>query len=77
LTTSVVDNYSKLTAWIVDTGSNLPPANLPPMSLKSIVVGNSCTPSIACIFAKVKKFEMLLLGLSGAWRKMIHAKNVK
>jgi hypothetical protein len=57
-------------ASVTDTHGNLPPvANLPPVSLTPVVhLDLQFSPRI------VKKFEMILMLLSGAWGKVIHDK---
>ncbi len=72
----VVDTGGKFAAGVVDTGGNLPPvsltlvANLPPVSLTPVV-----HLDLRREFSK--KFEMILMLLSGAWGKVIHEKNLK
>ncbi len=69
----VVDTGGKFAAGVVDTGGNLPPvsltlvANLPPL----------CTLTCEYLREFSKKFEIILMLLSGAWGKMIHEKNLK
>ncbi len=69
----VIDTGGKFAAGVVDTGSNFPPvANLPPVLLTPVV-------HLACEYLPEfsKKFEMILMLLSGAWGKVIHGKNLK
>ncbi len=71
----VVDTGGKFAAGVVDIGGNMPPvsltpvANLPPVSLTSVACEYLCEFS--------KKFEMILLLLSGVRGKVIHEKNLK
>ncbi len=60
----VIDTGGKFSAGVVDTGGNLPPVSLTP---------------VACEYLREfsKKFEMVLMLLSGAWGKVIHEKNLK
>ncbi len=70
-----VDTGGKFAADVVDTGGNLPPVPLvllPPVSLTPVVhLDLRISPRI------FKKFEMILMLLSGAWGKVIHEKNLK
>ncbi len=64
---SVVDTGGKFAAGVVDTGGNLPSvsltlvANLPPVSLT-----RWCTLTCEYLCEFSKKFEMILMLLSGA-----------
>ncbi len=85
----VVDTGGKFGASVIDTGGNLPPvsltpvANLPPLSLTpvanlpplSLTPVEHLTCEYLCEFSK--KFQMILMLLSGAWGKVIHEKNLK
>jgi hypothetical protein len=63
----VVDTGGKFAAGVVDTGGNLPPVSLTPVVHLDLRI----SPRI------FKKFEMILMLLSGAWGKVIHEKNLK
>jgi hypothetical protein len=78
-------------AGVVDTGGNLPSAsltpaaNLPPVSttqgelVAKFAAGVVDTSGAPCEYLREfsKKFEMILMLLSGAWGKVIHEKNLK
>jgi hypothetical protein len=71
-----VDTGGKFAAGVVDTSGKLPPvllttvANLPLVSLTPVV-------HLDYLREFSKKFEMILMLLSGAWGKVIHEKNLK
>ncbi len=67
----VVDTVGKFAAGIVNTGGNLPPVSLTPVRRRWCTL----TCEYLCEFSK--KFEMILMLLSGAWGKVIHEKNLK
>jgi hypothetical protein len=54
--------------------SLIPVANLPPVSL---ILAAICTLTCEFLCEFSKKFEMILILLSGAWGKVIHEKNLK
>ncbi len=62
----VIDTGGKFSAGVIDTSGNLPPvlltpvANLPPVLLKLVV-------HLDLLREFSKKFEMILMLLSGAW----------
>jgi hypothetical protein len=60
---------AKFAAGVVDTGGNLPP------------VANFrhrwCALTCENLREFLKKFEMILMLISGAWGKVIHEKNLK
>ncbi len=61
----VVDTGGKFAAGVADTGDNLPPVSLTPVA------------NLQYLREFSKKFEMILMLLSGAWGKVIHEKNLK
>ncbi len=63
----VVDTGGKFAAVVVNTGGNLPPVSLTPVVHLDLRI----SPRFS------KKFEMILMLLSGAWGKVIHEKNLK
>jgi hypothetical protein len=62
---------------------NLPPVSLTPVSttqgelVAKFAAGVVDTGGAPCLREFSKKFEMILMLLSGAWRKVIHEKNLK
>jgi hypothetical protein len=58
----VVETSRKFAAGVVDTGGNLTPVVHLDLRISSRIF---------------KKFEMILMLLSGAWGKVIHEKNLK
>jgi hypothetical protein len=86
--TSVNDTGGKFAAGVVDTSGNLPPASLTPAAnfpLVSTTQGELVAKFAAGVIDTggkflrefSKKFEMILMLLSGAWGKVIHKKNLK
>ena len=63
----VVDTGGKFATGVVDTGGNLPPVSLTPVVHLDLRI----SPRFS------KKFEMILMLLSGAWGKVIHEKNLR
>ncbi len=63
--------------------SLIPVANLPPVSLIPAAICRRCCwhwwCTLTCEYLRefLKKFEMILMLLSGAWGKVIHEKNLK
>ncbi len=63
--------------------SMTPVANLPPVSLIPVAICHRCQRqrwcTLTCEYLREfsKKFEMILMLLSGAWGKVIHEKNLK
>ncbi len=57
--------------------SLIPAANLPPGSLIPAAICHRCTLTCEYFREFSKKFEMILLLLSGAWGKVINEKNLK
>jgi hypothetical protein len=66
----IVDTGGKFAAGIVDTV-----ANLPPVSTRQGELVAKFAAGVLREFSK--KFEMILMLLSGAWGKVIHKKNLK
>jgi hypothetical protein len=62
LAAGVLDTGGKFAASVLDTGGNLPPVSLTPVVHLKYLREFS------------KKFEMILMLLSGAWGKVIHEK---
>ncbi len=71
----VLDTSGKFSAGVVDTGGNLPPVSLTPVANLLPVSLTTLTCEYLREFSK--KFEMILMLLSGAWGKVIHEKNLK
>jgi hypothetical protein len=82
--TGFIDTGGKFAAGVVDTGGNLPPVSTTLAKLVAKFVPSvSLIPVVdlygTCEYLREfsKKFEMVLMGYSGAGGKLIHEKNQK
>jgi hypothetical protein len=73
ISAGVIDTGVKFAAGVVDTSGNLPPVSLTPVAN----LHRWCTLTCEYLREFSKKFEMILMLLSGAWGKVIHEKNLR
>ncbi len=85
----VIDNGGKFSAGVVNTGGKLPPVSLTPVSatlaklVAKLAAGSRCrwyrwcTLTCEYLLEFSKKFELVLMGYSGAGGKLIYEKNQK